>query len=82
MNEQDQLTQLCVRLGAAPAQAAVMAAQLARRADQLAAERAISREAALASLLEVVVQGRAGGVPARFQPPVGGAEAGGPLPAA
>jgi len=36
----------------------------------------------LASLLEVVVQGRAGGVPARFQPPVGGAEPGGPPPAA
>ncbi|MFZ9747532.1 MAG: hypothetical protein ACO3G4_12965 [Opitutaceae bacterium] len=82
MNEQDQLAQLCVRLGAGPAQAAVMAAQLARRADQLAAERAIPRAAALASLLEVVVQGRAGGVPARFQPSAGGAEPGGAPPAA
>ena len=62
MNELEQLTQLCARLGASPAQAAVMAAQLSRRADQLAAERSIPRVAALASLLEVVVQGRAGEV--------------------
>lgn len=82
MNEQEQLTQLCVRLGAGPAQAAVMAAQLARRADQLAAERAMSREAALASLLEVVVQGRAGGVPARFRPPADPATPDAPPPAA
>ena len=82
MSEQEQLTQLCERLGAPPAQAAVMAAQLSRRADQLAAERAIPRAAALASLLEVVVQGRAGGVPARFQPPANAAEPDGPPPAA
>ena len=71
MNELEQLTQLCARLGASPAQAAVMAAQLSRRADQLAAARGISRPAALASLLDLVVQGRAGEVPARFQPPPG-----------
>lgn len=69
MNELEQLTQLCAQLGASPAQAAVMAAQLSRRADQLAAARGIPRPAALASLLELVVQGRAGEVPARFQPP-------------
>lgn len=46
-----------------------MAAQLLKRADQLAAERAITREAALASLLEVLVKGRAGEVPPRFAPP-------------
>lgn len=80
MNELEQLTQLCARLGASPAQAAVMAAQLSRRADQLALERAIPRAAALASLLEVVVQGRAGEVPARFRPPAGPAEAGGSAP--
>ena len=81
MNELEQLTQLCVRLGATPAQAAVMAAQLSRRADQLAAERSIPRVAALASLLEVVVQGRAGEVPARFRPPAGSGEAAAPPPA-
>lgn len=81
MSELEQLTQLCARLGATPAQAAVMAAQLSRRADQLAAERSIPRVAALASLLEVVVQGRAGEVPARFRPPAGTDEAGAPPPA-
>jgi hypothetical protein len=80
VNELEQLTQLCARLGASPAQAAVMAAQLSRRADQLATERSISRAAALASLLEVVVQGRAGAVPTRFRPPGGMAESGGSTP--
>ena len=80
MNELEQLTQLCARLGASPAQAVVMAAQLSRRADQLATERSISRAAALASLLEVVMQGRAGEVPTRFRPPGGTAESGGSTP--
>jgi hypothetical protein len=80
VNELEQLTQLCARLGASPAQAAVMAAQLSRRADQLATERSISRAAALASLLEVVVQGRAGEVPTRLRPPGGTAESGGSTP--
>jgi hypothetical protein len=80
VNELEQLTQLCARLGASPVQAAVMAAQLSRRADQLATERSISRAAALASLLEVVVQGRAGEVPTRFRPPGGTAESGGSTP--
>ena len=80
MNELEQLTQLCARLGASPAQADVMAAQLSRRADQLATERSISRAAALASLLEVVVQGRAGEVPTRFRTPGGTAESGGSTP--
>ncbi len=68
MTELEQLTQLCQRLGAAPAQASIMAAQLLKRADQLVAERGLSREAALKGLLEVVVKGRAGEVPARFAP--------------
>jgi hypothetical protein len=80
VNELEQLTQLCARLGASPAQAAVMAAQLSRRADQLATERSISRAAALASLLEVVVQGRAGEVPTRFRPLGGTAESDGSTP--
>ncbi len=68
MTELEQVTQLCERLGAAPAQAATMAAQLLKRADQIAAERQIARETALQGLLELVVQGRAGAVPARFAP--------------
>lgn len=68
MTELEQLTQLCQQLGAAPAQASIMAAQLLKRADQLVAERGLSREAALKGLLEVLVKGRAGEVPARFAP--------------
>ena len=69
MTEVEQLTQFCERLGAPPAQAAAMAAQLSKRATQLAAERGLTREAALARLLELVVKGRAGEVPADFAPP-------------
>lgn len=68
MTEVEKLTQLCERLGASRAQAATMAAQLLKRADQLALERGLTREAALAGLLEVLVKGRAGEVPARFAP--------------
>ncbi len=66
MTELEQLTELCERLGAARVQAVTMAAQLMKRADQLAAERGITRENALQGLLEVVVKGRAGEVPAQF----------------
>jgi len=69
MTEQEQLAQLCARLGAPPLQAATMATQLLKRAAQIALERGIAREAALKGLLEVVVKGRAGEVPASFPPP-------------
>ncbi len=69
MTELEQLTLLCERLGASRAQAATMAAQLAKRADQIAVERGLTREVALQGLLEVVVKGRAGEVPAQFLPP-------------
>ena len=69
MTEQEQLTQVCERLGAPPAQAATMAAQLLKRAAQLAVERGGTREAALARLMELVTKGRAGEVPADFAPP-------------
>ncbi len=74
MTELEQLTQLCERLGATPSQAATMAAQLAKRADQLARDRGMSRAEALQGLLEVVVKGRAGEVPLRFggTPPAAG----------
>lgn len=69
MTELEQLTVLCQQLGAPPAQAVVMATQLLKRADQQVVERGVTREAALKGLLEVLVKGRAGEVPARFQPP-------------
>jgi len=72
MNEQQHLTQLCERLGAPPVQAATMAAQLLKRADQLAVERGQTREESLERLLRLLVKGSAGEVPADFpatQPP-------------
>ncbi|TVR45270.1 MAG: hypothetical protein EA425_18390 [Puniceicoccaceae bacterium] len=51
------------RMGAEPGPAEVMARQLLKRADQLAAERSISREAALRWLLEAVAEGRRGEPP-------------------
>lgn len=69
MTEHEQLTRLCEQLGAPRSQAETMAAQLLKRAAQLAAERGTTREAALAGLLEVVVKGRAGEVPAAFLSP-------------
>lgn len=68
MTEHEQLSQLCERLGAPSTQAAIMATQLLKRADQLVIERGITREAALKDLLDVVVKGRAGEVPAKFAP--------------
>ena len=53
MSELEQLTQLCERLGAPPAQAAAMAGQLLKRAEQIAAERGGTREAALKRLLVI-----------------------------
>jgi hypothetical protein len=50
-----------------------MAAQLMKRADQLAVERSIPREEAMRYLLEVVTKGRAGGVAAVYdavRPPI------------
>ena len=72
MIELEQLAQLCERLGATPAQAHTMAGQLVKRADQIAAGRGVTREVALKGLLDVVVKGRAGEVPASFSLPVPG----------
>ena len=69
MTEIEQLTQLCERLGAPHGQATTMATQLSKRATQLASERGITRETALKGLLELVVKGRSGEVPADFAPP-------------
>lgn len=70
MTELEQLTLVCERLGASRAQAQTMAAQLLKRAEQISTERGITREAALAALMEVVIKGRAGEVPPKFSPPV------------
>lgn len=56
------LTALCRELGADPEQARTMAAQLLKRAEQLAGERGISRSEAMEYLLKVVVSGRRGEV--------------------
>lgn len=69
MDELAQLTRLCRNLGADAAQAEAMARQLAKRADQLAAERKQTREEAMAYLLRLLVQGRSGEVPPEFRPP-------------
>ena len=67
MNELEQLTQLCVHLGAERVQAGTMAAQLSKRADQLATERGIPRTEAMAHLLQLVVKGRNGETPPGFE---------------
>ena len=67
MNELEQLTQLCLRLGAERSQAGTMAAQLSKRADQLAAERGLTRAEAMAHLLQLVVKGRNGEPPPGFE---------------
>lgn len=60
MTEQEQLTALCQRLGATPEAAATMAAQLLKRAGQLAATRGITREEALAGLVKLMIEAREG----------------------
>lgn len=68
MTELEQLTSLCERLGAAPGQAATMAAQLLKRAEQLSTDRGIDRLAALSYLVELVMKGRNGETPPEFPP--------------
>jgi hypothetical protein len=68
-NETEQLTAAFERMGAPRTQAATMAAQLLKRAEQIARERGITREAALTRLLELATKGRAGELPADFVPP-------------
>lgn len=59
----EKLTQLCVRLGSPEKQARTMAAQMIKRADQIAAERKTTRVAALDHLLRILISGRDGKVP-------------------
>ncbi len=67
MNEQEQLVSLCMKMGAPRAQAETMALQLSKRADQLVAMRGMTRVAAMAHLLELVVKGRSGETPPGFE---------------
>jgi hypothetical protein len=67
MDELAQLTRFCRSLGSSPEQADAMARQLIKRADQLVAERGLTRVAAMEYLLRLVTQGRAGEVPPEFQ---------------
>ena len=70
MSDLEKVTELCTKLGAAHGQAATMARQLVKRADQIAAERGIPRETAMAQLLQILVEGRQGNVPEAYKPPV------------
>lgn len=58
-----------MQLGSPPLQARTMARQLLKRAGQLAAERSIPREEAMAQLLQILVEGRQGNVPPAYKPP-------------
>ncbi len=69
MSDREKITELCVRLGSSPEQVATMAKQLLKRVDQISIERSIRREEAMAQLLQILVQGRQGEVPAAFKPP-------------
>ena len=64
----EKLTQLCVKLGSSKEQARIMAAQMIKRADQIAAERKTTRVAALDHLLRILISGREGKVPS-YDPP-------------
>ena len=66
--EEMQLQAVFRNLGAGERQANVMARQTLKRANQIAAERGVSRAEALRGLLEVVVAGRSGEVPESLKP--------------
>lgn len=68
MTEREQLILLCTKLGApSAAAAATMADQLIKRCDQLAAQRNIPRQEAMAYLLQLVTKGARGEAPPGFE---------------
>lgn len=69
MDELSELAGFCRRLGAPPDQALMMARQISKRAGQLAIDRKLSREEAMAYLLQLVAQGRAGELPKELKSP-------------
>ena len=60
MTEHEQLVQLCEKMGSPHDQAATMARQIVKRADQLVETRGLSRIDAMAHLLRVLIKGRNG----------------------
>ncbi len=65
------VTKILIRLGATQAQAPIMAHQILRRADQIAAERGVERAEALSHLLNIVASGRQGITPLQTPPQAG-----------
>lgn len=65
-----QIQEIFHRLGAPQRQAATMAHQLIKRAEQLAVERKIPQEQAMEHLLRVLVHGRQGELPPDFPKPL------------
>ncbi len=59
-NEVDKVARIFVNLGAPETQAPVMAAQLLKRAGQIAGERNISKVEAAETLLKQVIEARQG----------------------
>ncbi|WOO40157.1 hypothetical protein [Rubellicoccus peritrichatus] len=70
-NDLEKLTELCIKLGSPEKQAQVMAAQMIKRADQIAIERKTTRVAALDHLLRILISGREGQVPVDDPPKEG-----------
>ena len=72
LNSEQELVQiktLLSRPGASDVASDIMARQLVKRADQWVEERGINRVEAMRQLLELVVTGRSGGLPASFEAP-------------
>jgi len=65
--ENEQVAAVLQRCGAEPATARTMAAQLLKRAEQLAVERGIGRLDALQYLLQLAIQGAHGDAPPGFE---------------
>ncbi len=73
LNSEQELVQiktLLSRLGASDVASDTMARQLVKRADQWVEERGINRVEAMRQLLELVVTGRSGGLPASYEGPL------------
>ncbi|HEU5078901.1 MAG TPA: hypothetical protein VFT72_06795 [Opitutaceae bacterium] len=60
MTEHEQLVSLFEKMGSTKVQAETLARQLAKRADQLSAERGISRVEAMSHLLQLLAKARQG----------------------
>lgn len=61
MHDTKKVAELFIRMGASRERSNIMAAQLLKRAEQLAEERNISKVAALENLLKLVFEAQQGG---------------------